>query len=94
MQDADRLEALRAMASRVLPFRGAGRALDAHDPFADARPDDRAFALDHFQTKLLRHADTMQTEMGRELYATAPIFSSSLCKRKLVPEYRVTAWAG
>lgn len=41
---------------------------DAEDPFADARPlDDRAFALDHFQTKLLRLPDTMQTDVGREL---------------------------
>lgn len=56
VQDADRLEAL-------------GVALfDAEDPFADARPlDDRAFALDHFQTKLLRLPDTMQTDVGREL---------------------------
>lgn len=56
VQDADRLEAL-------------GVALfDAEDPFADARSlDDRAFALDHFQTKLLRLPDTMQTDVGREL---------------------------
>lgn len=52
-----------------LPSRGLGVALfDAEDPFADARPlDDRAFALDHFQTKLLRLPDTMQTDVGRDL---------------------------
>lgn len=71
VQDADRLEALGAIGlARVFAVSGAlGVPLfDAHDPFADARtPDDRAFALDHFQTKLLRLPDTMQTEMGREL---------------------------
>ncbi|HCT5581082.1 TPA: phosphohydrolase [Enterobacter kobei] len=71
VQDADRLEALGAIGlARVFAVSGAlGVALfDAEDPFADARPlDDRAFALDHFQTKLLRLPDTMQTDVGREL---------------------------
>ena len=71
VQDADRLEALGAIGlARVFAVSGAlGVPLfDADDPFADARSlDDRAFALDHFQTKLLRLPDTMQTEMGREL---------------------------
>jgi len=71
VQDADRLEALGAIGlARVFAVSGAlGVPLfDADDPFADARIlDDRAFALDHFQTKLLRLPDTMQTEMGREL---------------------------
>ncbi|HHK9552679.1 phosphohydrolase [Enterobacter sichuanensis] len=71
VQDADRLEALGAIGlARVFAVSGAlGVALfDADDPFADARTlDDRTFALDHFQTKLLRLPDTMQTEMGREL---------------------------
>ena len=71
VQDADRLEALGAIGlARVFAVSGAlGVPLfNADDPFADARTlDDRAFALDHFQTKLLRLPDTMQTEMGREL---------------------------
>ena len=71
VQDADRLEALGAIGlARVFTVSGGlGVALfDAEDPFADARPlDDRAFALDHFQTKLLRLPDTMQTDVGREL---------------------------
>ncbi|MBT1714656.1 phosphohydrolase [Enterobacter dykesii] len=71
VQDADRLEALGAIGlARVFAVSSAlGVPLfDADDPFADARIlDDRAFALDHFQTKLLRLPDTMQTEMGREL---------------------------
>ena len=71
VQDADRLEALGAIGlARVFTVSGGlGVALfDAEDPFADARPlDDRAFALDHFQTKLLRLPDTMQTDVGRDL---------------------------
>ncbi|MEP8884313.1 phosphohydrolase [Enterobacter kobei] len=71
VQDADRLEALGAIGlARVFAVSGVlGVALfDAEDPFADARSlDDRAFALDHFQTKLLRLPDTMQTDVGREL---------------------------
>lgn len=71
VQDADRLEALGAIGlARVFAVSGAlGVALfDAEDPFADARPlDDRTFALDHFQTKLLRLPETMKTEVGREL---------------------------
>ncbi|EOF9298803.1 phosphohydrolase [Enterobacter bugandensis] len=71
VQDADRLEALGAIGlARVFAVSGAlGVPLfNADDPFADARPlDDRAFALDHFQTKLLRLPDTMQTDVGREL---------------------------
>lgn len=71
VQDADRLEALGAIGlARVFAVSGGlGVALfDAEDPFADARPlDDRAFALDHFQTKLLRLPDTMQTDVGRDL---------------------------
>lgn len=71
VQDADRLEALGAIGlARVFAVSGAlGAALfDADDPFAGTRElDDKAFALDHFQTKLLRLPDTMQTARGREL---------------------------
>ncbi|WP_336666910.1 phosphohydrolase [Enterobacter mori] len=71
VQDADRLEALGAIGlARVFAVSGAlGVALfDARDPFADSREvDDKAFALDHFQTKLLRLPETMQTDVGREL---------------------------
>ena len=71
VQDADRLEALGAIGlARVFAVSGAlGVALfDARDPFANSRDvDDKAFALDHFQTKLLRLPETMQTDVGREL---------------------------
>lgn len=71
VQDADRLEALGAIGlARVFAVSGAlGVALfDAEDPFAQQRQlDDKQYALDHFQTKLLALPDTMQTARGREL---------------------------
>lgn len=71
VQDADRLEALGAIGlARVFAVSGAlGVALfDADDPFAGTRKlNDGAFALDHFQTKLLRLPHTMQTDIGRAL---------------------------
>ncbi len=71
VQDADRLEALGAIGlARVFAVSGAlGVPLfDPEDPFADARElNDRAFALDHFQTKRLRLPETMQTAAGRQL---------------------------
>lgn len=71
VQDADRLEALGAIGlARVFAVSGAlGVALfDAEDPFARRRRlDDKRYALDHFQTKLLTLPLTMQTEQGRRL---------------------------
>jgi uncharacterized protein len=71
VQDADRLEALGAIGlARVFAVSGAlGVALfDGNDPFADQRElDDKAWALDHFRTKLLALPQTMQTEKGRQL---------------------------
>lgn len=65
VQDADRLEALGAIGlARVFAVSGAlGVALfDAEDPLAQHRPlDDKRYALDHFQTKLLKLPQTMQT---------------------------------
>ncbi len=71
MQDADRLESLGAIGlARVFYVSGAlGRALfDSDDPLAAHRElDDTAWALDHFQKKLLTLPSTMQTEAGRAL---------------------------
>ena len=71
VQDADRLEALGAIGlARVFAVSGTlGVALfDAEDPFARKRSlDDKQYALDHFQTKLLTLPLTMQTERGRHL---------------------------
>ena len=69
VQDADRLEAIGAVGlARCLMLGGAmGRPLYApEDPFCERRPpDDRAAAVDHFYTKLLKLEGTMQTESGR-----------------------------
>ena len=69
VQDADRLDALGAIGiARTLMLGGAmGSALYAvEDPFCEVRtPDDSAAAVDHFYTKLLGLAATMQTTAGR-----------------------------
>jgi len=69
LQDADRLEALGAIGiARMFHVAGqmGGGLFDADDPMALRRGlDDRRFALDHLQTKLLRLPETMQTEPGR-----------------------------
>ncbi|MDB5658401.1 MAG: hypothetical protein JWS10_1016 [Cypionkella sp.] len=71
LQDADRLEALGAIGiARMFHISGqmGGGLFDADDPMALKRPlDDRAFALDHIQTKLLKLVDTMQTAPGRAM---------------------------
>ncbi|MCE0846525.1 phosphohydrolase [Buttiauxella sp. A2-C1_F] len=71
VQDADRLESLGAIGlARVFYTSGAlGRPLfDSEDPLACHRElDDATYALDHFQKKLLKLPDTMQTEAGRAL---------------------------
>ena len=71
VQDADRMEALGAIGlARVFYTAGLLRQkmFDAEDPLAEHRElDDRQFALDHFQLKLLKLADTMQTKTGRAM---------------------------
>jgi uncharacterized protein len=69
VQDADRIDALGAIGiARCLMLGGQlGRVLyDPDDPFAEHRaPSDRVSSIDHFYTKLLTLAGTMQTEAGR-----------------------------
>jgi len=71
VQDADRLESLGAIGlARVFYVSGAlGRSLfDSQDPLARERAlDDGEWALDHFQTKLLKLPETMQTAEGKRL---------------------------
>ena len=71
VQDADRMEALGAIGvARVFYTSGIlkQKMFDPEDPLAKYRPlDDRQYALDHFQVKLLKIADTMQTETGKQL---------------------------
>ena len=73
MQDADRLDAI-GLIGVARCFYVAGRTggglFHPLDPLAEHRPlDDRAFALDHFETKLLRLAETFQTVAGRAMAA-------------------------
>ena len=71
VQDADRLESLGAIGlARVFYTSGAlGRALfDSEDPLGrDRQLDDTSWTVDHFQKKLLRLPDTMQTLEGKRL---------------------------
>ena len=71
VQDADRLEALGAIGlARVFAVGGALNValFDPEDPFAERRElDDTQFSLDHFQRKLLRLPETMQTVEGRRM---------------------------
>ena len=69
VQDADRLDALGAIGiARCIAVGAAlGRPIyQAQDPFCTARaPDDSGASIDHFYTKLLKLAATMQTVAGR-----------------------------
>ncbi|MFC4426572.1 HD domain-containing protein [Deinococcus navajonensis] len=69
LQDADRLDALGALGVlRVAAVGGhLGRALlDSTDPWCQTRePDDQAYSVDHFFTKLLRLSASFQTVPGQ-----------------------------
>jgi uncharacterized protein len=70
VQDADRLDALGAVGiARTLMLGGANGMpfYKLSEPFPVTRAaDDRTSVIDHFFTKLLKLADTMQTAAGRE----------------------------
>jgi uncharacterized protein len=78
VQDADRLEALGAVGlSRTLLLGGhmRKRFYAPDDPFCERRqPDDAVSVLDHFYTKLLHLAKTMQTDAGRAEAARRTVF--------------------
>jgi uncharacterized protein len=71
LQDADRMEALGAIGlARVFYTAGQMNSalFDAVDPLAERRmPDDKQYALDHFQLKLLRLPAMMHTATGRRM---------------------------
>ncbi len=87
LQDADRLEALGALGlARMFYVAGAtgGALFDPEDPLAQHRAlDDRRFALDHIETKLLQIAQTMQTATGRDLAAEGAEWISAFRTRLL-----------
>ena len=71
VQDADRLDAI-GMVGAARCFYIAGRMgsglYDPLDPLAERRPlDDKAFAIDHFEVKLLRLADGFRTAAGARM---------------------------
>ena len=69
VQDADRLDALGAIGiARCLMLGGAAGLPLYHpaEPFPQTRPpDERAYTIDHFYTKLLRLVEGMNTAAGR-----------------------------
>lgn len=71
LQDADRLDALGAIGlARVFYIAGAlqQKLFDDNDPFAIVRAlDDKKFAIDHFQVKLLRLPEMMNTAEGKRI---------------------------
>lgn len=74
LQDADRMEALGAIGiARTFYVAGLLHSGMFHpeDPLAHNRPpDDKAYALDHFQVKLLQLPARMNTESGKRLAET------------------------
>ncbi len=73
LQDADRLDAIGAIGiARCFHVGGrmGGALYHPADPGAEARPlDDRAYALDHFPSKLFKVADGFLTREGQRLAA-------------------------
>lgn len=71
LQDADRMEALGAIGvARTFYTAGqmSARMFDSEDPLAERRErDDRRFALDHFEVKLLKLPGLMNTAAGRAM---------------------------
>ena len=71
LQDADRLEAVGAIGvARCFYTAGQmdARLFDAEDPLANRRePNDRQYALDHFQLKLFKLPAMMKTVTGRRM---------------------------
>ena len=94
VQDADRMEALGAIGIARC-FYTAGKLkqklFDPEDPLANDRElDDRVYSLDHFELKLLKIAESMQTESGRHMAERSTQFlrdfRDQLC-RELRGEY-------
>ena len=71
VQDADRMEALGAIGLARCFYTGGKlkqKLFDPEDPLAIHRElDDRVYSLDHFELKLLKIADSMQTAAGKRM---------------------------
>lgn len=92
LQDADRLEALGAIGiARCFNVSGqlGGALFDGGDPRGAGRPlDDRAYALDHFEIKLYRIAETLNTAPARAIAAQRVAFMRAFVEQ-LVAEATV-----
>jgi uncharacterized protein len=92
VQDADRLEALGALGiARCFNVSGQMDAALFHggDPMAQDRAlNDRAYALDHFEVKLLRIAETLNTPTARALAQTRVEFMKTF-RAQLLAEISV-----
>lgn len=71
LQDADRMEALGALGiarNMYVSGRMSSQLFHAEDPLAENRGlDDKKYALDHFEVKLLKLPAMMQTKAGRQI---------------------------
>lgn len=87
LQDADRLEALGAIGiARMFAVAGqmGGGLFDPVDPMGLHRPlDDRRYALDHLEVKLVGLVGTMQTATGRAIAAERAEWMASFRTRLL-----------
>ncbi|MBX5022843.1 HD domain-containing protein [Rhizobium lentis] len=73
LQDADRLDAIGMVGVARCFYIGGRMGSELYDPFDPAATnralDDKRYAIDHFQTKLFKLADGLQTETGRRIAA-------------------------
>lgn len=71
LQDADRMEALGALGvarNMYTSGRMGSKLFHPEDPLGKARElDDKKYALDHFELKLLKLPDMMQTQTGKSI---------------------------
>ena len=83
LQDADRLDALGAIGiARCFAVSGdLGRALfHPTDPMAQNRPlDEETHALDHFQTKLFKIAETLHTQTAKDIAKERVAYMKAFC---------------
>ena len=94
VQDADRMEALGAIGLARCFYTGGKlkqKLFDPEDPMATNRElNDRVYSLDHFELKLLKIADSMQTGAGKKMAERSTQFlrdfRDQLC-RELRGEY-------
>jgi len=97
VQDADRLDSLGAIGIARCFSTSALMArpyYDVSDPFAQARPpDDRAFCIDHFATKLFRIAETLHTAAAQAEAARRVAFMRLYLKEMAQDIGMVDSWA-